>query len=138
MTTLGILMGSLSGFCFAFLSIFNRRAVQQLSAVRIALYENFFAFLLLLPWLQMRVSMLTFGHIRLLIILGVLCTALAHWLFIESLKRLRTQIASLIAALEPVYGILIALLILREVPEPRTLLGGLIIIFAALFISITY
>ncbi|MBD0270020.1 MAG: EamA family transporter, partial [Cyanobacteria bacterium Co-bin8] len=64
----------------------------------------------------------------LLLVLGVLCTALAHTLFIESLAVLRTQLASVISALEPVYGILLAVVLLGEIPNARTLAGGLLIL----------
>jgi drug/metabolite transporter (DMT)-like permease len=61
--------------------------------------------------------------VGLLLVLGVLCTALAHTLFIESLAVLRTQTASVISALEPVYGIALAALLLGELPALRTLVG---------------
>jgi drug/metabolite transporter (DMT)-like permease len=40
--------------------------------------------------------------------------------------------ASVVAALEPVYGIALAALLLDEVPSPRTLAGALLIVGAAL------
>jgi drug/metabolite transporter (DMT)-like permease len=40
--------------------------------------------------------------------------------------------ASVVAALEPVYGIALAVLLLGEVPSPRTLLGASLIVGAAL------
>ena len=41
----------------------------------------------------------------------------------------------MIASLEPVYGILFALVLLGEVPAARTLAGGALILGAALFAS---
>jgi len=70
-----------------------------------------------------------------LLILGVLCTAVAHTLFIESLAVLRTQTASVISALEPVYGIVLAALLLGEVPNLRTLLGGGLVIGTTVWAS---
>jgi len=42
------------------------------------------------------------------------------------------QLASLLACLEPVWGILFALVLLGETPTARTLLGGAIILAATL------
>jgi drug/metabolite transporter (DMT)-like permease len=70
--------------------------------------------------------------VLLLVILGVVFTALAQWLFVASLRRIRAQTASVVTCLEPVYGILFAVLLLGEKPSARTLLGGLLI-FGAVF-----
>ena len=63
--------------------------------------------------------------------LGLACTALAHTLFIGALAAVNAHTASVIAALEPVYGIVLALALLGEVPGPRTLAGGALIVAAA-------
>ena len=63
-----------------------------------------------------------------LAVLGVFCTALAHVLFIKSLVHIKTQLASITACLEPVYGIIFAFVLLGEIPTLRTILGGSIIL----------
>ena len=75
---------------------------------------------------------ITANDVLLLLALGILCTALAHTLFIGSLRRVSAHTASVVAALEPVYGIALAALLLGEVPSPRTLVGALLILGAAL------
>lgn len=67
--------------------------------------------------------------------LGVFGTAAAHTLFISGLKRVRVRTASIISTLEPVYGIALAALFLKESPAPRTLAGGALILTAALVIT---
>ena len=49
-------------------------------------------------------------------------------LFIYSLKTLPAQLAGVCSAMETVYGILFALLLLGEVPSVREILGAVIII----------
>ena len=70
--------------------------------------------------------------VALLIVLGVVCTALAHTLFIRSMRVLSAHTASVIAALEPVYGIALAYALLGEAPGWRTLIGAALIVGAAL------
>ena len=51
------------------------------------------------------------------------------------MKRIRAQAASIISSLEPVYGILLALIFLGEVPAFRTVLGGAVVLGAALAVT---
>ncbi|MGD9310466.1 MAG: EamA family transporter [Desulfosarcina sp.] len=124
----GVLWGTLSGFTFAILSLLNRKWVQQYPPVVIAFYQNGVAALLLLPmWMvfQIRIEGSQWG---LLALLGVVCTALSHVLFIRGLAFIRAQLASIIACLEPVYGIVFAFLLLHEIPSMHTLVGGMVIV----------
>lgn len=124
----GALWGLASGLSFALLQLLNKGYRQRYSALAIAFYQDLFACLALLLVTPLSATLLTPANLGLLIVLGVLCTAVAHTLFIESLAVLRTQLASVISALEPVYGIVLAVALLGEVPSLRTLVGGLLIL----------
>jgi len=65
----------------------------------------------------------------------VFCTALAHTLFTASLPRISAHTASLVSILEPIYGIGWAALLLGEWPDFRTMVGGSLIIGAAVLAS---
>ncbi|MBE9139099.1 EamA family transporter [Nodosilinea sp. LEGE 07088] len=134
-TTLGAIWGLLSGLSFALLQLLNKGYRQRYGALAIAFYQDLFACLSLLVVAPMTGLTLSPREVGLLLVLGVLCTALAHTLFIESLAVLRTQTASVISALEPVYGIALAALLLGEVPALRTLVGGGLIIATTLWAS---
>ena len=124
----GVVWGTVAGFTFAILSLLNRKWVQQYSPVIIALYQNGIAALVLAPmliWTDIRIHA---GQVGMLALLGVICTALAHALFIRGLRFVRAQLASVIACLEPVYGIVFAFFLLREVPSAYTLTGGAVIL----------
>ncbi len=51
-------------------------------------------------------------------------------LFLNSLRYLKAQLVSLVTCLEPVYGIVLAALLLSEIPSVRTLAGGVVILGA--------
>lgn len=133
--TQGVAWGTCSGFTFALLTMLNRRLVQRTSSLTIAAAQNGWAALILGPFLAVAEWHLTGRDLLLLAVLGVVCTACAHALFIQGLTVVRAQTASILTALEPVYGILLAWLIVQEQPAVRTLGGGLLILAAAVVIS---
>ena len=123
----GVLWGLASAITFALLTLFNRRFVANTDAVVVGLFQNFWAAVCLSAFWPQLIGIDT-SQLLLIIVLGVLCTALAHTLFIASLKTVRPQLASVTACLEPVYGIVTALLILGEYPQFREVMGGCLII----------
>ena len=132
-TVQGLAWGVASGLTFALLTLANRARVSRVGATPLALWQNAFAALWLVP-----VVALVSPHISptprdlaLVLILGVFCTARAHTMFIASMLRVNAQTASIVSVLEPVYGIVLAALLLGEIPSVRTLIGGGLIVFAA-------
>ena len=70
-----------------------------------------------------------------LALLGVVFTALAHALFLLSLRCLSAQRVAVVTALEPVYGMLFAWLLFADVPSGQMLLGGAVIMLATTWAS---
>jgi drug/metabolite transporter (DMT)-like permease len=131
--TQGVLWGTLSGFTFALLSVLNRKYVMRYSAMIVAFYQDLFACALLLPFVLAIRPAIGANDLLLLVFLGVVCTAVAHTLFIKGMLNVRAQVASIIASLEPVYGIVLAILLLREFPTFRIVSGGFVIVAATVF-----
>jgi drug/metabolite transporter (DMT)-like permease len=133
-TTLGVMWGVLSGASFALLSVTNRWLGRTYSSLMISLYQDGIAAIVLVPIFFFTAigSFWTPHALLILFILGVFCTALAHTLFIESMRDITAQTASLLASLEPVWGILFGILLLGAIPTTRTLIGGAIILSATL------
>jgi len=126
--------GLLSGATFALLSVTNRWLGRTYSSLMISLYQDGIAAIVLLPafFLTAAGSFWTPHTLLILLILGVVCTALAHTLFIASMRDITAQSASLLASLEPVWGIFFGVLLLGAIPTASTLLGGAIILGATL------
>jgi drug/metabolite transporter (DMT)-like permease len=124
--------GIVSGFTFALLAVCNRALAARYSAGAIALWQNACAAICLLPLAILAAAVPAPQQIALLVVLGVACTALAHTLFIHALHFLSAHTASVVTALEPVYGIVLAFLLLGETPTARTLAGAVLLVGAAL------
>lgn len=128
----GILIGMLSALAYAVLTLINKKLAGSLSGTVTAFWEQASAALVLLPLMLTVQVRPTLPDLALLLGLGVITTALAHTLFISSLKTLPAQLAGVCSSLETVYGILFALLLLGEIPTLREILGAVIIVGAVI------
>ena len=134
--TQGVLWGLLSGFTYALLSIGNRKYVQKFNSLTISFYEQFVSTIILFPFMFKYFSDFTIKNILLLVLLGVVFTAVSHSLFINSLKNIKAQTASIVSTLEPVYGIVFASIFLGENINLKTLIGGVLILSSVLYKTI--
>jgi drug/metabolite transporter (DMT)-like permease len=132
----GVLWGLFYGLTFAILAVFNRRLSQQHPSLAIAFVEDSSAAVFLLPFFFILKTRPSIQDWVLLLILGVACTAGAHTLFIKGMRHVRAQTASIISSLEPVYGIVLALVLLGERPALRTLAGGAVILTAVILVTL--
>ena len=124
---LGILTGMVSALSYAVLTVINKNFADRISSTLTAFYEQATAAAVLFPFVLGAQAKPSASDIMLLLVLGMITTALAHTLFIHSLKALPAQLAGVCSAMETVYGILFALLLLGEVPTVLEILGGVII-----------
>lgn len=133
----GVMWGLASGFSFSLLTIINRKLTASYPSLALAFYQDTLAILFLLPvFLVKKFSWPgNLESLGLIIFLGIFCTALAHTLFIRGLRDMEAQTSSLISLLEPVYGLILSYLILKEQPSLRTLAGGCLILASVLWLS---
>ncbi len=134
-STLGLIYGILSGLMFALLSLLNRAVTRGVDPVQAALWQNCIILLCLLPFSWSSLPVVPAMDWLWLALLGVLCTGLAHSLFVASLKVLKARTTSVIFSLEPVYGIAIAWWLFNEQPSLGMLGGGALIILASVITS---
>src|SRR5699024_4220647 len=133
--TAGLIWAILSGLTFAIFTLINRRAANHIPAQQVACVENFFVVLFTLPFAAAEISTISNIDWLLLSLLGVLCTALSHYLLVASLMVLKARSAGIVIALEPVYAILFAAVLFAQYPPLRSIVGGLIMIGAILWSS---
>ena len=138
---IGILVGLFSAFLAALFSTLNKKYIQKTGEMNITFIELTSAFLLIslalpvLHWTQIDQSpiipptLLDWGY---LLILSLVCTTFAYVLALKALKYISAFATNLTYNMEPIYGILLAGLILQEHKEltPRFYLGVIIILSA--------
>jgi drug/metabolite transporter (DMT)-like permease len=141
---LGLLLGVAAGFSAALFSVFNARMVRRVDADTITFYEMTGAFLataLFLPLFQVTFNagaainlIPTATDWLYLATLAWICTVYAFSTGVKLMKKLSVFFIQLTLNLEPVYGIIMALLIFGTT-EKMTInfyIGTLIIISAVL------
>jgi drug/metabolite transporter (DMT)-like permease len=128
--TIGLAWAILSGLAFAVFTLINRRAAAHIPAQQVALWENLVVALLTLPFAFPTITQLAATDWLWIVLLGVFCTALSHYLLVSSLMTLKARSAGIVIALEPLYAIFFAAILFSQYPSKRALIGGMLMIGA--------
>lgn len=134
--TTGVIWGLISAVLFTVRNITVRKKLNHISSITTMSYQLIIVSILLLPFVSYQNSLMVDNRLYLLILLGVLFTAIPHALLVASLRRLKASTASLILCMHPMYSILFAAIIIPEIPPKKVLIGGILIFGIALYESI--
>lgn len=134
---LGIILGLFSAFCFALLTLYNRRYVQGSDAIGLSFYQHSFAGICLLPCLLFYQVVPSLEQLALLFLLGTIFTALAHTLLLLALRHISAFNASIVVSLEPVYGIFAAYLLIDEPLSITIIIGAILVLTVSMWASKT-
>ncbi|TRX55089.1 DMT family transporter [Thalassomonas sp. M1454] len=132
-----LVSGLLSAISFAALTLFNKKFIENTPALQISFYQNLVAAFILAPGLLYYQLTPEFNELLLLILLGVVFTALAHTLLVYSLRYLSAGSASIALNLEPVYGVIAAMLIFSEPVTINIVTGAAIILLTNMWVMRT-
>lgn len=131
--TQGVFWGLLSALLFAVRNILLGHWFSDEPATKALGYQTFVVAVCMLPLLYISTAQPTVTDVGLIIILGIVFTAVAHALLGYSLRFLRPKTVGLMSCIQPVYGVICAFVVLGSVPTLWTLLGGLLIGGAAFY-----
>lgn len=134
--TLGILVGIFSAFLYALRNLLHRKYFSHYSGAKAMAYQ----ILMICPCLLFFVSdefvAMDLHSLFMLVLLGTIFTALPHAMVANALAHLRAKTFSLVACMQPLYGVVFAMFILNENPSYKTLIGGLLVVSAAMYETI--
>jgi drug/metabolite transporter (DMT)-like permease len=139
----GLLVGVFAGFTSALFAVLNSKMVRRNSARTITFYEMIgvsVATLVLLPFspmlgMQLRLPLLPSGMDLLYIaILAGVCSVYAYTVAVELMKRISVFMIQLTLNLEPVYGIIMAVVIFgqQEKMNLSFYIGAIVILCAVI------
>ena len=136
----GVMYGMASGAMLPFFILLRKkRIIHRYNTWDISAYELGIAGLLLLPFMFYNETLFELPGTRdlvLVVVLGVVLTGFARILFVNSQRHLSGKVVGVTLALETVYGVIIAVIFLAAIPSGREIIGGLIILSAAVFESL--
>jgi drug/metabolite transporter (DMT)-like permease len=120
----GLLLGIFAGFTSALFGVFNSRMVKRVSARTITFYEMIGVFLATLLFLPIYKVTLATDHVLQLVpsvmdliyiaTLAGVCSVYAYTVAVELMKRVSVFMIQLTLNLEPVYGIIMAVIIFGQ------------------------
>jgi drug/metabolite transporter (DMT)-like permease len=130
---LGLLCGLGSAFAYALRNILSKSLIERYDGWQIMFYQVLITALLLSPFMTYHSREVVIDNIIPLIALGVIPTVIGHGLVVKSLKYFTTSKASILMGMQPVYTILLGVILLGESPSLKIYLGGSIIMGAVFF-----
>ena len=124
----GILFGLFSAFCYSIRILILKQHVDHYHGSMLMFYQTSVITIVLFPVLFfMDVSGFQ-SQVPYLLLLAIITTAVGHSLMVHSLKFFSASTATIIGSIQPVFGIIIAFVVVNEIPAVNTIWGGLLII----------
>jgi len=134
----GVACGLATGFLYAGYALTAKYLTRTRRSATIALSEMCLDALILLPlaaWQLGRSGYRLSAHdLVVTLVLGVVCTAVPYVIYVEGLRRIRVEHASILGYLEPVSAPFYALLLLGESTATSTIAGGALIVLAGVLV----
>lgn len=134
--TQGVLIGVGSAVLYSFRNLVHRKHFSHYSGAHAMAYQTLVIFISLSFFSSDELFKASQETYIGLVILGIFLTAVPHALIAASLRHLRAKTFSLIACMQPLYGVVLAIIVLDEQPRWQTIVGGLLVISAAIYETI--
>ncbi len=134
--TKGILWGLLSAVFYALRNILLKTKISNYNALTLMFYQLLTVVIILSPSFFLVQAVPTTNEWGALIFLALVTTAIGHTLFVSSFKHFSIGSVSILSSIQPIYGILLGILFLSEIPSINTLIGGTIILATVVIESV--
>jgi drug/metabolite transporter (DMT)-like permease len=127
---LGVSLGLLSGFVYAGFTIASKKALFSFSSQVAAFYAFLIAWIVLFPFVIGANLSVEVNSWILLLVFGVLNTAVAVTLYFTGIGGVKVQKGVIFTYLEPVSAVVFGFFFLAQQPTPLVLVGGSLILIA--------
>lgn len=133
---LAILIGLLSALCFAIRNLLVKTKIGSYNGSVVMWYQTLVIAIMLIPAYFIFDTEGFVAELPYIGMLALVTTALGHTMFLFSIKRFSVTAASLMGSVQPIYGIILGIIFLNEIPGWRTVLGGSLILFSVVVESL--
>lgn len=133
-----VLLGVLSGFCYALYSIFTKPLTKRYSALTITTYTFLYTsiFMLLTSDLPKKVHLFSYGDVWFWsLLLALVATFAAYVLYTTGLAHLEASKASILATVEPIVAVVTGVLFLGDRLIGWQILGIAFVIYSSILVA---
>lgn len=129
--TLGIFYGLLAAAFYASIILMNK-FIKNLSGFEITLVQLMAAALVLFPYLlwqgNLNFAGLTSTSIIFILVIGIVHTGLAYFLYFTSIQELKGQTIAILSYIDPISAVIIAAIFLNEGMTWIQIIGGVLVL----------
>lgn len=131
-TFVGVLLGMTSALLVSLRNIWSKCLVREYAAPTVLFWQMIFGGLFLSPLLLFIPIPTSVHDLQLLLLLAAI-TAFGHSTVLRSNACIGARATGVMMMVQPLYAILIAIPVLGEIPDLRVIIGGVIVLSAAVF-----
>lgn len=124
------LFGIISAFTYALRNILTRKVILQYNGSVMMFFQLLCCTCILIPYPFLFEVQATNKDWSLLLSLALFTTVMGHTLIVTSLKHFSAVTVSLVSCIIPIYGIILGILFINEIPSIKTIIGGSLILIS--------
>ncbi|MFC5044922.1 DMT family transporter [Aquimarina hainanensis] len=128
--------GVFSAICYSLRNILMKNKVSNYNGSVLMWYQVVIIGVLSLPLIWIMDSSGITRQWPAVLALALLTTAVGHTLFLRSFRKFTVTTASIMSCIQPIYGIILGIFFLHEIPSFYTIIGGLLILSSVVIESI--
>ncbi|MBA1340683.1 MAG: hypothetical protein C5S40_00935 [ANME-2 cluster archaeon] len=132
---IGLAAGLVSGLFYGGMTLTSRYLKDYYTGTTQAAWALLITLLIFSPYSVAITAKILMDNLVVLVLFGLISTAMALVLYLSGLMQVRAQSASIVALLEPASAVVFAYLILSEPVTTSMLAGGALILLSAVIIS---
>lgn len=137
----GIAMGICSAMVYTLRNLISKPLLTHIPSPQLMLHQTMIAsvfFMVILFFSGIPVKAIAFSKENMIyaLLLGSLFTGVAHTCFMHGFKYFKASFVSILAAVQPFYGTLLGMLIIKETPSMSTWIGGGITLLAIFYATV--
>lgn len=133
--TQGLLMGLFSALTYALRNLLLKTHADMAHGSIQMLYQMVIVVVLLFPVLWLFPNENIRSDLPYLFLLGIVTTAIGHTLFLSSFPHFTISTASIMSSIQPLFGVVLGMLFLGEIPSLKSVLGGALIVLTVVLES---
>jgi len=128
--TLAILLGVFSALLYALRNIILKNRVGEYNGSSLMTWQMGIIALILVPFYFTGERTQITGQLPWIFTLALLTTSIGHTLFLNCFRYFSITSISILSSVQPIYGIILGALFLKEFPSITTIFGGALILGA--------